>query len=363
MASHAGGQQQESELTFVDCDIHIKTEDDAEIVDRLPEPFRSKGLYGPGSYGSQYKNPVGGFRGDAYPEEGAAGSKLSLVREQLLDALPIEYAIITGGICMAMVAHPNRRYAAAVCRAYNDWVIEKWTSQDDRIKASLGIAPHAVEQSVEEIHRLGDHPDIVQVLIGSGTRIPLGQRDYWPIYEAAESEGLPLGMHVGPKGSSGIGNPNNPAGHSSTYIEAHTHQLTNYYGQLASMVLEGVFEAFPDFQFVMIEGEFGWVPDLMDRMDRLWRAIGDAEAPWLSKPPSEYVKSNVKFTTQPIPEPPEPGQLAQVMEMIDAERTLMWSSDYPHWDGDYTPDLLFRGVPESTKRAVLSETAKDLYGL
>lgn len=113
MASQSRSRRDgKTEATYVDTDVHIKTQDDAEIADRLPEPFRSKGLYGPGSYGSQYVNPVGGFRGDSLPDEGRAGSDRELLREQLLDALPIEYAIITGGICTSMVAHPNSRYAA-----------------------------------------------------------------------------------------------------------------------------------------------------------------------------------------------------------------------------------------------------------
>ena len=354
-------RERDPEGTYVDCDVHVTTEDDEELVERLPEPFRSKGLYGPGKYGSQYVNPVGGFRGDAEPEEGTPGSDRELLREQLLEELPIEHAIITGGEPLTIGAHPNRHYAAAVCRAYNDWVLEKWTSFDDRLYASIGAATQAPEAAAAEIHRLGDHPDMVQVIVGSGTRVPLGREQYWPIYEAAEEEGLPLAMHVGPKGASGIGNPNNPGGHSSTYVEAQIHQFTNYYGQLASMVLEGVFERFPDLTFVMVEGEFGWVPDLMWRMDRHWEALGE-ETPWLEKPPSEYVTSNVKFTTQPIPEPPEAEYMAQILDMVDAERTLMWSSDYPHWDGDYAPELLFSGLSEDTRRAVLSGTARDVYG-
>lgn len=354
-------RKRDAEETYVDCDVHVTTADDAELVDRLPEPHRSKGLYGPGGYGSQYVNPVGAYRGDAEPDDGAPGSDPELLREQLLEALPIEHAIITGGKPLTIGAHPNRRYAAAVCRAYNDWVVEKWTSFDDRLYASIGVPSQAPAAAADEIRRMASHPDMVQVMIGSGTRVPLGQEQYWPIYEAAADEGLPLGMHVGPKGASGIGNPNNPGGHSSTYLEAQIHQATNYYGQLASMVLEGVFEAFPDLTFVMIEGEFGWVPDLMWRMDRYWESLRE-ETPWLTRPPSEYVKSNVKFTTQPIPEPPKAAQLQAILDMIDAERTLMWSSDYPHWDGDYKPELLFSGLSEGTRRAILSETAKDVYG-
>ena len=40
------------------------------------------------------------------------------------------------------------------------------------------------------------------------------------------------------------------------------------------------------------------------------------------------------LTTQPIEEPEDSKHFQQVLEMFDAERMLMFSSDYPHWDGD-----------------------------
>lgn len=339
---------------IVDCDIHVPT-DGSAVAERMPEPFRSKGLSGPGN---GYSSPVGVVRGDT-----AAGdaSRFELTREQVLDPLGIEHGIITGGAGSGLVAYENARHAVAVMRAYNDWVLEEWTSRDDRLHASIGVVPHAPEESAAEIRRLGDHPDMVQVITGSGTRMPIGQRDYWPIFEAAEEMGLPVAMHIGPKGDVGIGHPNNPGGHSSTYGEAHIAQSINYYGQLASMVCEGVFERFPDLRFVMVEGEFGWVPDLMWRLDRNREAMRD-EAPWLERPPSEYVLEHVCFTTQPIPEPPKTQYLLDLFEMIDAERTVMFCTDYPHWDGDYSPRQVFPNLPESVERAIFFETANELYG-
>jgi predicted TIM-barrel fold metal-dependent hydrolase len=202
---------------------------------------------------------------------------------------------------------------------------------------------------------------MVQVITGSGTRTPIGQRDYWPIFEAAEQAGLPVAMHIGPKGDVGIGHPNNPAGHASHYSEGHIAQSINCYGQIASLVLEGVFEEFPELAFVCIEGEFGWVPDLCWRMDRNWDSLDEA-APWLSRPPSEYVFDNVRFTTQPIPEPPENRYFHELLEMIHAEETLMFCTDYPHWDGDYSPRQVFPNLPEEMERAVFFETANELYG-
>ncbi|MEF8851702.1 MAG: amidohydrolase family protein [Haloarculaceae archaeon] len=339
----------------VDCDIHIPTDGDA-VAERMPEPFRSKGVWGPGS---GYSSPIGVTRRDAVPE--GEETRFDLLCGQVLDPLGIEHGIITGGVGSGLVAYENRRHAVAVMRAYNDWVLDEWTSRDDRLHASIGLVPHAPEESAAEIRRLGDHPDMVQAISGTGTRIPIGQPEYWPVFEAAEEADIPVAMHIGPKGDVGIGHPNTPAGQSSNYTEGHIAQSINCYGQVASLVLEGVFEEFPDLTFVCIEGEFGWVPDLLWRMDRNWEALRE-EAPWLSRPPSEYVLDNVRFTTQPIPEPPRNEYFHDLLEMIHAGETLMFCTDYPHWDGDYSPRQVFPGLDDDLERAVFFETANELYG-
>jgi predicted TIM-barrel fold metal-dependent hydrolase len=41
---------------------------------------------------------------------------------------------------------------------------------------------------------------------------------------------------------------------------------------------------------------------------------------------------------------------------------LMFSSDFPHWDGD-TPDFAARAFPAALRGRVMSETARELYRL
>lgn len=340
---------------LIDCDIHIGTDGDA-LRALLPEPFDEKGLWGPGS---GYSSPIGVTRRDAIPDEST--SELSMLQQKVLDPLDITYGIITTGAGGGLVAYENTRLATAVATAYNEWVIDAWARADDRLYASIGIAPQAPEAAAAEIRRWGDMDEMVQVIMGSGTREPIGQRRYWPIFEAATEMDLPVAMHIGPKGNVGIGNPNNPAGTSVTYGEGHIAQSINYTGQLASLVLDGAFEEFPDLTFVFIEGEFGWVPDLMWRMDRFWNAHPE-ELPWLTKPPSQYVIENAKFTTQPVPEPPKQEYLIELLEAIEAEDTLMFCTDYPHWDGDYTPAAAFPGIDPDLRQSIFYDTAAELYG-
>jgi penicillin-binding protein 1A len=52
------------------------------------------------------------------------------------------------------------------------------------------------EASVREIELRADDPDFAQVLLLSRTNEPLGQKRYWPIYEAAARANLAVGIHA-----------------------------------------------------------------------------------------------------------------------------------------------------------------------
>ena len=66
-----------------------------------------------------------------------------------------------------------------------------------------------------EIRKRAGDRNFVQVLLLSRNVEPLGQRRYWPIYEAAEEAGLPVGVHAFGFG----GNPITASGWPSFYIE------------------------------------------------------------------------------------------------------------------------------------------------
>src|SRR5262249_38073892 len=134
-----------------------------------------------------------------------------------------------------------------------------------------------------------------------------------------------------------------------------------YIAHLISLVTEGVFQKFPSLKFVLIEGGVSWLPPLLWRFDKNWRALRQT-TPWLDRPPSAVITAHVLLTTQPREEPEDPGHLRKMLEMFDAGRMLMFSTDFPHWDGD-TPDFAARALPPELRRRVMSETARELYRL
>ncbi len=345
-------------LSLIDTDVHHQWRHFDEVARHLPRFWRETGLSMPA--GSGWSNPHGVNRRDAAPDDGGpAGSSVAKLCEHHIDKFGIDYAVLQPGNALGLCVHPNTDYAAALATAVNTWQAEAWWDADPRFLGSIVIAPQHPATAVEEIKRWANHPKVCEIYMSSATRIPLGDKHYWPIYEAACEAGLPLAVHPGKEGSgiSGI----SMAGHPSTYLEWHTNLSQNYMGQVASLVLQGVFEQFPTFKFIAVEGGFGWLPHLMWRMDKNWKALRFT-VPWLKRAPSEYIIEHVRLTTQPIEEPESDDHLRAIFEMIHAEKTLMFSSDYPHWDNDSPAKALPR-LDDALRERILWQNAAELFGL
>jgi predicted TIM-barrel fold metal-dependent hydrolase len=63
--------------------------------------------------------------------------------------------------------------------------------------------------------------------------------------------------------------------------------------------------------------------------------------------------------------PPDAAHLLQVIDQLGSDELLMFSTDYPHWH--FSPDdphqAVPAGLPEGTRRKILSENARDFYRL
>jgi predicted TIM-barrel fold metal-dependent hydrolase len=347
-------------LHIVDCDVHNELKGGRATLKpylaREWHPFLDGGVGGAGRsfYPSGSPSIVDAIR----EEDGLAAGDPEWVIERLIDRYQIDVGILTGA-AGGLSVQPNGRYATALASAINDWTLDRWVRPHACFKASIAVAPQEPEAAAREIERLGDDPGVVQVFMASATRIPYGQKYYWPIYRAAVEHGLPVAVHVGAEGV-GIGARPTSAGYPSTYLEWHTDMSQTMMAQCVSLLTEGTFEEFPTLKFVFVEGGICWVPYVMWRLDRLYRAF-KAELPYLRRMPSEYIRSNCRFTTQPIEEPPQSRHLLEMLEMAQAEHTLVFSSDYPHWDFD-SPITALAPLPADLRRRICVDNALDLYG-
>jgi uncharacterized protein len=341
----------------IDTDVH---NDLGDLTDYLPrvwhDHWRRVG-FGAGSV--HEGNPRGVLRRDARPPSGGppASDPVYVITDHL-DRYGIDYAILTGpgGVPLG----PDPDYANALASAYNDCLLDAWLPVSPRFRGSVTVNAGDPEAAAREIRRVGSHPEMVQVIMGGASRAPYGQRQYHPIYEAAAELGLPVATHPGGEGA-GTAWPPTPVGYPSRYMEWHNVLPLTYMAHVNSLVCEGVFERFPALRFVVVEAGLAWLPHLMWRMDKNYKALRDT-TPWLKRLPSEYIVDHVRLTTQPIEEPAKAGELAQLLTMMSAERTVMFSSDYPHWDND-DPRRILRRVEPAVRARILGGTAAELYGL
>jgi predicted TIM-barrel fold metal-dependent hydrolase len=360
------------DLQIIDCDVHPHYRDGInDLLEYLPVEWRRKVGAGPNRAWAKllgvelalpqnglYMNPNSIMRRDSIPSDGSPpASDPRQVIEQLIEPSRITRAILLPGDVMGLGILPDPDLAAAIARANNDWMIERWLGYDDRFRGSLCVAPQNPQAAAEEIDRLGADKRLAQVFWPT-THNFMGERQYYPIYEAAERNGLPVCIHPGAEAVF-LRGPALASGSPTYYIEHHTLIPQVFASNLVSMICQGVFERYPKLKLVLIEGGFAWLPGVLWRLDKNWRSVRD-EVPWVKRLPSEYVWDHVRFTTQPLVDPSK-AELLAMCEMIHAERTLLFSSDYPHWDFD-NPLTSLEALPQEMRRRIVADNALETYG-
>lgn len=299
-------------------------------------------------------------RDAAPPNGGKAGSDPHFMVEDLLDKYSIKHAILSSVQAGKLACYPNANESSVLASAFNDFFIDQWLSVDQRYKLAMVVAVHDPKTAAKEIHRIGDNEGIVAVFMPL-INILMGNSYYYPIYEAAEEYDLPILIH--PTGTEGGFSTSVEfcGGVPTTYIERHTVFPEVGYGNIASMVLEGVFVRYPKLKLLASEFGYSWLPGLAWRMDQNWRNFR-IEVPWLHKAPSEYIFEHIRITSQPLEEPEKPEYMEHILEMIHAEKTLLFSTDYPHWDNDFPKQTLTR-ISEELKQRIFHDNAAELFGL
>jgi predicted TIM-barrel fold metal-dependent hydrolase len=366
-AATEGGQPRRdpTQLRAIDVDVHHEIPDWRAVAPHVPEGLRWRVLRpnGPPMARHGFK-PVGTGSGDgpwpptAHGKRARPASDPNWVKVQHLEKQGIDLAVLTGNL-HALGVQPNLDLSAAIARGVNDWALDTWIRPHGCFKGSILIAQQDPTQAAAEIDRLGDDPGMVQVLMGSASESPFGRRFYHPIYEACVRHHLPLALHIGGEGA-GISRRPTAAGDPTTYFEWYGSLPQSYMGHIVSMVSEGVFERYPELKVVLYEGGVGWLPHLIWRFDKNWKAQY-GEVPWLVHPPSHYILNHFYSTSYPLEWFANPSSLNQILAMIRGERTLLFASSYPNLEyGD--PFDMIRDVSVEDQRRVLVENALAVYG-
>ncbi|MGH7772264.1 MAG: amidohydrolase family protein [Candidatus Binatia bacterium] len=330
-------------VRVIDADGHVRDRD-ADIRAYMEEPYCRR-------QGSLLPNDE--WDSSMY---GKLGMNITDVPTRLRDmdteGIDISVLFPTGGFSVTRI--PEKDYAAAFCRGYNNWIAAV-CKESPRLKG-IGLVPFQdAPVAVAEVNRAITKLGLVGIAIGSfGMKEHLGTPTFWPIYEELQRLNAPLLVHNSRQG---------PAGEIrfDTFLFRHT--IGRPFETLldcAALMYGGVPEKFPRLRIAFLECGCGWVPYWMDRMDEEWEKR-ESEAPLLKAKPSEYMtRGNWFYATEP-----EESTLPYVMERVGQD-LILFASDYPHWDGNF-PYMVstVRGrkdISEEAKQKMLCQNAMRLYG-
>jgi uncharacterized protein len=345
-------------LGAIDCDIHVTPPTTRALLPYFEPYWREhverRGLERDNFEISSYPaNAAINKRPDWALENALPGSSLPALQAHVLDHFKLQFGILN--IVHGAQVMFSEDLSLAFCRALNEWVKAEWLDRDERLRASIVVPPHSAELAAEEIERLGPDRRFVQVQMLAMTEIPLGRRQNWAIYRAAEKHGLPIGVHAG----SSFRHPPSALGWPSYYLEDYVSQAQGFAAVVNSLVTEGVFLKFPALKVVLVESGVTWLPGALWRLDKTWRGVR-AETPWLEEQPTKTVREHIRLTMQPFDAPPSTAQLQTLLEQIGDERMLLFSTDYPHWhfDGD---GALPAGLPPQLIQKICLDNPLETY--
>ena len=87
------------------------------------------------------------------------------------------------------------------------------------------------------------------------------------------------------------------------------------------------------------------------------------EVPYLSDRPSEYIKRQFVYSTQPIEEPADMADVATLIRLFDGEDSVLYASDWPHHDFDHPRTVFNIPVPAEVKSKIMGENAIRFFKL
>ncbi len=399
------------------------------IVDQNPQTGRNdlaRTFLQPEGYGK------GTFR--PYHEETTIGGLFNRVRIEHMDREGIDHQVIYGSVPLGFSSLIDTELAVALCRAYNDYIRDDCALYTGRLHpiAVLPLQDPAeavleMRRCVEELGMPGisiapnlpvPHPDAPDRFPAIRVPKPLSHPDFQPIFEEAQRLDIGVGIH----GAPGF----QLAGGTSDQLDTFTlvHVFANRSMQqmaIATLIFDGVMEAFPRLRFGFLEAGAGWMPDFMHSLHEHWEKRiahfdpsvepgvteflceltrerdGDAflglarkarglmrmlfsdsdkqatrqeieafrnEHPNLPRDPSEYLERGQIFLTIE-PGDPAPAWLPQALGEA-GKRLCGMAVDYGHWDAtlENCVGLItdVRGVDSDYAIRLLSTNTLEFYG-
>jgi predicted TIM-barrel fold metal-dependent hydrolase len=362
-----GDKGSQADQSVIDCFVQHDWSDKSELFEYLPrgwQEYAGQSFVGAGKAAivhQPYRNPDG----DTLASSSVAGfpGPTGLVDPfAAVGGREIGAAVLSYGSGRLIPADDNPHLSVALCRAANEWTVDRWLSRaHDRLWGSILAPNHLPDEAATEIVRAGKHPRMVQVLMtGNGLGKPFGHPLYHPIYAAAASLGLPVALHAGGDAPTDTLTQTAAIGPPGTYTEFKILAAQPLMTHLLSLICQGLFDKYPELQVLFVGAGVGWILPTIWRADMLYESFGGRATPWMKRKPSEYLVRNIRFATYQA-NASLSKEMAVLLEAIDGfEDILCYGSGYPASDSIQSEQLA-KALTWPQARKVLHDNALRLY--
>ena len=253
---------------------------------------------------------------------------------------------------------PDAEYAQACAEVYNDWLAEFCSVAPTRlIGSALLTCKGPIEWSIAEAKRVAKKGfRTVHVPVDVVDRPYSSDREYYePLWATLEDLGLVVATHIGATTGEfalakiGKGAPVGLANAVSRIIPQ----------TLGHFLSGAILQNHPKLRVVMVECGIGWIPSVLQFMDKYWKINRKWMEPILDEPPSFYFNRQMYATFEGS------KQDLAAREFLNVERFL-WGNDYPHVEGTFPSSLQeiakdFDDVSPGDARKMLESNAAELY--
>ena len=289
----------------------------------------------------------------------------SAERVAWMDGVGIDHCIVNPGGWWQMLEFLPDDRAAAVSRC-NDFLADKLGDHADRLHGVAVVDFRDLRAAAVELERArarGHRAFFLYTVDGRPPGdVPPGHPDWDVIWSAAVDLGMIASIHVGNTAASFAGwadigwDQPGGAGVGGLTRLANTQRVHVAQNLMVSMLYGGVFDRHPKLTVVLEEMKVGWLPSFVDIVTRQSLSnpgLGD----WpFDVSGGEMVRRNVKFT--PLP---GFGDIEAHDVVAALPEMALFSSDYPHQEGNADPINLYGEIDPAVRDRFLGQNALDVF--
>lgn len=292
-------------------------------------------------------------------------------RLQDMDEMEIDFQIVYPTALVWVFDLENKDVAAAVCRAYNNYIAEQCAKAPKRLSGVALVPiqdpPAAVEEARRAIQKLGLHGVVIPGIVG---KTPLHAKEFISFFEKINDLNVPIGFHA----VTGM--------HYTPWADCFTDFFSTHVTAMPfsmmvammSLVRSGLLKTLPRLRCAFLEIGASWLPYWSWWVGKhiehvLEPRAGRKESNWGREP--YELPSMVREPIEDIREGKilsgfeEDENLRSILDQLGS-KGLMYASDYPHSDMNWGRVQAIKkseALTNAEKADLLGQNARRFYNL